>query len=171
MAGTTPAHSIKPITQLWGSVWHTSYVAPPCEIIQFINSLQQNYTQDTNLQLWTGNHPRKMPLDYKGREGMSFSRSSLWPVWEQILTTEANIHYAINFYIAQPTKEAKYEKPFTQCKKRYKETSSGWNCLGDSNYLWKNHIQRKDAKLKGKTGSGCNPLDNIEGILIHVTQH
>lgn len=38
-------------------------------------------------------------------------------------------------------------------------------------YSWKNHIQWKDAKLKSKTGSGYKPLDNVEGILIHVTQH
>lgn len=49
------------------------------------------------------------------------------------------------------------------------EASSGWKCWGDSIYLWKNHIQWKVAKLKGKTGSGYKPLDTIEGILGHMT--
>lgn len=109
MAEATPSHSIKQIKRLWGSVWHTNI---PVWLLHI-------KSRNSSSILWSQTHTThsfelaitlENTTGLLGEGGMSFSRSTLWPIWEQILTTEINVNYAINFYIAQPRGKKKKKK-------------------------------------------------------------
>ena len=123
MAGATPSHCIKEIKQLWGSVCHTNL---PMWLlcIKSHNSLSILCSKTTHKFPAHSLEPAISLEDTTGlvgQEGMSFSRSSLWPIQEQVLTTEVSVNHAINFCIAQSRKKTASCKASHPVKQRWEE--------------------------------------------------